>query len=100
MPASFFDKIKLFKAAEIQPGHIAAEPSEDEPKPPLGRRLLQDPWPLLIVTAAFIALLLTRLPLQKLSSLTLGEVAPADLVAPFDLTIEDTEVTARKKAEA
>lgn len=100
MPASFFDKIKLFKPAEIQPGHAASEPAEDEPKPPLLKRLLKDPWPLMALTAAIIALLLTRLPSQKLSSLALGEVAPADVVAPFDLTIEDAVATTRKKAEA
>lgn len=100
MPASFFDKIKLFKAAEIQPGHPASEPAEDEPKPPLLRRLLRDPWPVLVLTSLLVALLLVRLPSQKLSSLALGEVAPADVVAPFDLMIEDAGATARKRAEA
>ncbi|HOW86913.1 MAG TPA: HDIG domain-containing protein [Candidatus Aminicenantes bacterium] len=101
MPASFFDKIKFFRAAEIQPGHAGAEPAEDEPKPPLPRRLLWDPWPLVVQASVLIALLLTQLPSAKnLSGLKLGEVAPADVVAPFDLTIEDAAATARKRAEA
>ena len=35
MPASFFDKIKLFKGAEIQPGRPPVETAEDEPHPTL-----------------------------------------------------------------
>jgi putative nucleotidyltransferase with HDIG domain len=100
MPASFFDKIKLFKAAEIQPGRPTAEPGEEEPKPGLGRKLLKNPWPLLVLTTVIITLLLTRLPSERLSTLAQGDVAPADVVAPFDLTIEDAEATARKKADA
>jgi cyclic-di-AMP phosphodiesterase PgpH len=100
MPASFFDKIKLFKAAEIQPGRPAAEPGPDEPKPPLLRRVLRDPWPLLALTTLSIALLLARLPTEKVTDLSLGAVAPADVVAPFDLTVEDQAATDRGKAEA
>ena len=35
-----------------------------------------------------------------MTALAPGEVAPADVVAPFDLTVEDGEETARKRAEA
>ncbi|MEN6560190.1 MAG: HDIG domain-containing metalloprotein [Acidobacteriota bacterium] len=99
MAATFFDKIKLFKAAEIQPGHTGSETPEEESKPPLGRRLLREPWLVLVLASILIAVLLTRLPSGKLSSLAAGEVAPADIVAPFDLTIEDAAATARKQAE-
>ena len=103
MPSSFFDKIKLFRAAEIQPGHLSAEPAAgDEPPQSFLRRALKDPWPLLLITAALVAVLMTNLPSEKLTSLAQGEIAPADVVAPFDLTIEDAEATAlqRKNAEA
>ena len=100
MPASFFDKIKLFKAAEIQPGHTAVEPPAEEPPQTPLRRLLKDPWPLLLLSTAFVALLLTNLPSEKLTSLDQGEVAPADVVAPFDLTIEDAEATVRERTAA
>jgi putative nucleotidyltransferase with HDIG domain len=100
MPASFFDRIKLFRAAEIQPGHPPVEPGEEGPHPGLGRRLLKEPWALLVLTAVIVALLMARLPSERLSTLALGEVAPADVVAPFDLTIEDGETTAQKKARA
>ena len=100
MPTSFFDKIKLFKRAEIQPGHPAADPVEEEKKLSLGPRLLGSPWLFLGVTAVIIALFLTSLPSRSLSTLAQGAVAPADITAPFDLIIEDTEATERKKEEA
>src|SRR4030042_1348566 len=100
MPTSFFDKIKLFKRAEIQPGHPAADPVEEEKKLSLGPRLLGSPWLFLGVTAVIIALFLTSLPSRSLSTLAQGAVAPADITAPFDLIIEDTEATGRKKEEA
>ena len=100
MPASFFDRIKLFKAAEIQPGHTAVEPPAEVPPQTLLRRLLKDPWPLLLLSTALVALLLTNLPSENLTSLDQGEVAPADVVAPFDLTIEDAEATARERTAA
>jgi putative nucleotidyltransferase with HDIG domain len=100
MPAPFFDKIKLFKAAEIQPGHPASEPSEEEPPQSFWRRLLGGPWALLVLTTAIVAIMLTRLPTERLTKLSAGQIAPADIVAPFDLTMEDTEATAQKRAEA
>src|SRR5512142_896791 len=101
MPASFFDKIKLFRAAEIQPGRpAAAEPPEPELPRSFLRRLLGGPWPLLVLTAVAVAAMLTHLPSESLATLAQGEIAPADVVAPFDLTMEDAEATAERRAEA
>jgi putative nucleotidyltransferase with HDIG domain len=100
MPASFFDKIKLFKGTEIQPGRPPAEPSEEEKGQPLAQRLIQGPWLVLAFTAVIMAIGLTSLPQRILSPLASGAVAPADIVAPFDLIIEDAEATAAKKDEA
>jgi len=100
MPTSFFDKIKLFKGSEIQPGRPAAESLEEEKRQPLGQRLLKGPWLFLILTAVIVALFLTQLPSRRLAAPTLGAVASADVAAPFDLIIEDLEGTERKKDEA
>jgi putative nucleotidyltransferase with HDIG domain len=100
MPASFFDKIKLFKAAEIQPSRPSAEAGEEESRQPLLRRMVREPWPLLVATAVIVAVFLTRLPSKATITLAPGAVAPADVVAPFDLTIEDPDATAEKKAAA
>jgi len=101
MPDSFFTKIKLFKTAEISPNRpAAAEPPVDEPPQSFLRRLLRDPWPLLVLAAVVVAVMLTRLPSESLTTLTQGEIASADVVAPFDLTMEDAEATAQRRAEA
>jgi membrane-associated HD superfamily phosphohydrolase len=99
MPSSFFDKIKLFKPAEIQPGAPRRAGRRGEGQT-LFRRLTRGPWIILAVTAAVIAIVLTTMPSRGLSALDAGAVAPADVVAPFDLIIEDAEATARKKEEA
>jgi len=100
MPTSFFDKIKLFKGAEIQPGRGPAEPAEEEKKRSLGERLLKGPWLFLAVTTLIIALFLTARPSRSLSALVQGAIAPADVTAPFDLLIKDPEATTLKKEEA
>ena len=100
MPERFFDKIRLFKGAEIQPGRPPSEAGEEDKAQPPGRRIFAAPWFLLIAVALVAALFLTRFPSRNLSGLALGDVAPTDIVAPFDLVIEDAEETARKRAEA
>lgn len=100
MPTSFFEKIRLFKGAEIQPGRPAAEPPAEEKKQPLVRMIVHGPWLVLGLTAAVIALFLTSLPSRSLSTLSLGAVAAADVAAPFDQIIEDDETTALRREEA
>jgi len=100
MPDSFFNKIKLFRGTEIQPGRPPAEPGEEGKKLAPGPMLLRGPWLFLGLGVIIIAILLTSLPSRSLSTLALGSVAPADVVAPFDLIIEDTEATDLKKDEA
>jgi cyclic-di-AMP phosphodiesterase PgpH len=100
MPSPFYDKIKLFKGAEIHPGRPASESPEEEKQLPLGRRLIEGPWLFLGLTAIIVAIFLTRLPTRNLTTLVQGAVAPSDIAAPFDLIIEDGEATARKKEEA
>jgi putative nucleotidyltransferase with HDIG domain len=100
MPTSFFDKIKLFKGAEIQPGRVSTESGEEEKKLPLGQRLLKGPWLFMSVSVLVIALFVITLPSRSLSALAKGAVAPSDIVAPFDLIIEDKEATDLRKEEA
>jgi putative nucleotidyltransferase with HDIG domain len=100
MPERFFDKIKLFKGAEIQPGRPPSEAGEEDKSQPPGRRALAAPWVLLVAVALVTALFLTRFPSRSLSGLALGDVAPTDIVAPFDLVIEDAEETALRRTAA
>jgi putative nucleotidyltransferase with HDIG domain len=100
MPAPFFDKIRLFRSAEIQPKRPAAEPAEEEPPQSFLRRLVTGPWLLLVLAAVVVSIMLTRLPSERLATPSAGQIAQADIVAPFDLTMEDTGATAEKRAEA
>jgi putative nucleotidyltransferase with HDIG domain len=100
MPTSFFDKIKLFKGTEIQPGRPPAEAPEEETPLSLGQKALKSIWPFIVLTSVIVAIFLTRLPSRSLSGLSQGAIAPADIVAPFDLVIEDRQATERKRDEA
>ena len=99
MPDRFFDRIKLFKGAEIQPVRPSEPAGEERPHSPV-RRALESPWLFLVVTAVVVALFLTSLPSRTLTAPGAGAVAPADVVAPFDLIIEDAEATEARRTEA
>jgi putative nucleotidyltransferase with HDIG domain len=100
MSPTFFDKIKLFKGAEIQPRKVPTEPAEGEVKLSRFQVLIKSPWTFLAIVVVIISLFLAYAPRRRLSTLTLGEIAPSDVVAPFDLTIEDTEATNRMRSDA
>jgi putative nucleotidyltransferase with HDIG domain len=95
-----FDKIKLFKGSEIQPGKSPVEPAQEEKKLSPADKLLQSPWAFLFLIVTIVSFFLSSIPTRSLSTLALGEIAPADIVAPFDLTVQDLEATNRMKAEA
>ncbi len=101
MPLLSFNKVKLFKGGEIQPRKpAAAEPQEEaEELPPL-ERFVRSPWFALGVTAVVVALFLSYRPVRSLPQLKLGEIASADIVAPYNLTVEDKEATNVRRAEA
>jgi cyclic-di-AMP phosphodiesterase PgpH len=95
-----FDKIKLFKGSEIQPKKIPDEPEPEAEKLSSFQAALRSRWTFLFLTVAVVSLLLSYLPKKSLSSLALGEIAQVDIVAPFDLTVQDLDTTNRLKAEA
>jgi putative nucleotidyltransferase with HDIG domain len=100
MSPTFFNKIKLFKGAEIQPRKIPVETAEAEKKLGPLERLIKSPWTFLVLIVVALAVLLSYVPSRNLATIALGEIAPADVVAPFDMTIEDAEATNRMKADA
>jgi putative nucleotidyltransferase with HDIG domain len=95
-----FDKIKLFKGSEIQPRKTPAEPPQEEKKPSTAPKILRSRWTFLVLIATIVSLFMTSFPSRSLSTLKLGEIAAADIVAPFDLTVQDIDATNRLKAEA
>ncbi len=100
MRTPFFDKIKLFRGSEIQPQRPPAD-DEDESRElkPL-EKAVRGPWLFMAVTVVVTAMFLSYLPSRSLPPLELGEIAPADVTAPFDLIIEDLEETEGRREEA
>mgnify|MGYP001062119220 CR=1 FL=1 len=99
MPDRFFDKIRLFRGTEIQPVR-PADPGDAEKGLTSGRRVLESPWLFLALSAIAVALFLTSLPSRGLAVPEPGAIAPADIIAPFDLIIEDAEATEQRRDEA
>ncbi|MFO7734328.1 MAG: HDIG domain-containing protein [Candidatus Aminicenantes bacterium] len=100
MSPPFFDKIKLFRGSEIQPPRPPDDAEEDDKKLGLLEKTVRGPWLFMLATVVVIALFLSYLPSRSLTPVELGEIAPSDIVAPFDLTIEDLEETERRKEGA
>jgi putative nucleotidyltransferase with HDIG domain len=100
MSPTFFNKIKLFKGAEIQPRKIPVESAEAPKELGPFERLIKSPWTFLVLITVVISIFLSYVPSRSLSTIALGEIAPADVVAPFDLTVEDVEATNRMKSDA
>ena len=94
------NKVKLFKAGEIQPRRPASEPPEEQKERPPFLKFLKSPWFVLIVTVVLVALFLSYRPSRALPQLKAGEIAPADIVAPHDLVIEDRDATEQKRTDA
>ncbi len=98
-----FKKLTFFRASEPP----AKKPKEDSSnqyklaklKP--WQRLAAHPHLFVLIFALAIAYLVSYVPSKSLPQLEPGEIAPSDVVAPADLTFEDTETTElwRKEAE-
>jgi putative nucleotidyltransferase with HDIG domain len=95
-----FNKIKLFRRAEIQPRRTQVEPPQGETKPPLPLLVLKSPWTFAVLSVVAIALFLSYVPTRSLGTVSAGEIAPADIVAPFDLLLQDDEATEKRREAA
>jgi putative nucleotidyltransferase with HDIG domain len=98
-----FDKIKFFKnkkPATLKPKK-GAPPPEEKKKPNFWKKLIQNPLVYLFVFVLILSYLIAYLPSKSLpADLTEGEIADSDIIAPEDLTIEDTETTENRRKEA
>ena len=95
-----FDKFKLFKGTEIQPRLSPPEPPGEEKKLRPIEKFLKSPWTFFALIILLLAVLQTSTPGKKVPRLGAGEIAPSDIVAPFDLTVQDVEATNRLRTEA
>lgn len=96
-----FKNIKLFKSRTVLKKKAAdsiAPPQEE--KITFWRKLFQNPFIFLFLFVFVLAYFISYLPSKSLPVLEEGEIASADIVALFDLTIEDTETTEKRRREA
>ncbi len=96
MPLISFKNLKLFKT----PAPSASRRPAMEEKAGLIHNILRNPFILIAVSALVLASVLSYLPSKTLTELKPGDIAVEDLVAPADLTIEDTETTDQRRKEA
>ena len=95
-------KIRLFRSSEPLPNKKKTPPSAapKEKKPTQWQKLAQSPFVYIFLFVLILAYFISYLPSKSLSSLNEGEIASSDIVAPANLTIEDTETTEKRKIEA
>jgi putative nucleotidyltransferase with HDIG domain len=97
MPLISFKDLKLFKAPASS---TAGRPLQEKDQAKGIKRFLRDPFVLMVFSALVLATILSYLPSKTLSELKPGDIAGEDLVAPADLTIEDTETTDQRRKDA
>jgi len=95
-----FRNIKLFKGPAVRQKKNGHPPPPQKERPPLWKQVVENPFFHLIIFVFILAYFLSYVPSKMLPRLEVGEIASADVVSPLDLTIEDTETTANRKAEA
>ncbi|MGD8535432.1 MAG: HDIG domain-containing protein [Candidatus Aminicenantes bacterium] len=98
-----FDKFKFFKnkkSAAPKPKK-GTPPPEEQIKPNFWKKLIQNPFVYLFVFVLALSYLIAYLPSKSLpADLKEGEIADSDIIAPEDLTIEDTKETENRRKEA
>lgn len=97
-------RLKLFK--KYRPAFEEKQPPDKELRPQdkvkksvltlLGRQ----PFLFLFIFVLIIAYFLSYSPAHRLPLLKPGDIAPADVISPIDLTVEDTETTQKRQEEA
>lgn len=95
-----FRHVKLFKGQKAWPKKNATLPPEKKGPASFWKGLIASPFLYLTLFVLFLAYFLSYTPSRSLPGLEVGEIAPADIVAPLDLTIEDAETTAKRRAQA
>ena len=95
-----FRRLKLFKRPSSRQNNDQEEPPAKKEKKTSWRIIFQSPFLYLVVFVSALSFLLAYVPPGSVPNLEVGEIASSDLISPLDLTIEDTETTAKRRAEA
>ncbi len=95
-----FKSLKLFKGPSSRPSKNGAAPAANLEKRTPWLQIFQSPFFYLVIFVFILAYFLSYIPSTALPEAEEGAIATADIVSPIDLTIEDTETTEKKRAEA
>jgi cyclic-di-AMP phosphodiesterase PgpH len=95
-----FRRLKLFKRPSSRQNNDQEEAPARKEKKSVWQILLQSPFFYLVVFVSALSFLLAYEPPRSLPKLEVGEIASTDLISPLDLSIEDTETTEKRRAEA
>jgi putative nucleotidyltransferase with HDIG domain len=97
-----FKKIKFFSGEESRSKKPKTSRTGNHNKTKSGflQQFFEQPYFFLVIFALAIASLVSYVPSKSLPIWEQGEIAPADLVAPAELTIVDEETTENRKIEA
>lgn len=102
MDSFSFKKIKFFRGEDSCAKKVKNNHQSSPEKAVSGgwERLIRYPYFFLLIFGLLIALLVTYVPSKSLPEWEKSTIAPSDLVAPEELTIEDVETTENRKREA
>ncbi|MCP2619951.1 HDIG domain-containing protein [Candidatus Aminicenantes bacterium AC-334-K16] len=64
------------------------------------KKLITSPFFFLLFYTLIISYFISYVPSKSLPELEVGQIAPQDIMAPFDITIEDKETTEQRRREA
>ncbi len=95
-----FKSLKLFKGSSSRPSKNGAPPAANAEKRAAWLQLVKSPFFAMAIFVLVLAYFLSYVPSTSLPETEEGAIASADIVSPIDLTIEDTETTEKRRAEA
>lgn len=97
-----FKNLKFFKSSGTQgkKQKNGTPPAKKEKELNFWKKLGQNPFIFIFIFVLILAYFLSYLPSRSLRIPIEGEIADSDIAAPEDLTIEDKEMTEKKRAEA
>ncbi|MFC2168530.1 hypothetical protein ACFLRW_06040, partial [Acidobacteriota bacterium] len=97
-----FNKIKFFKAKEVQKKRIPNNKSQinKENGTHFWEQLFNNPFLFLFLFVLVITYLTSYVPSPTLPQINAEEIATFDIEAPEDITLEDLETTEKKRREA
>lgn len=94
-----FRKLRLFKSDEIFPLRKKPESGRPEERTWI-KKVISNPFFYIIFFSAIISFFISFFPTRPLPVIRVGEIASKDIISPIEITVEDTQATEKRKAQA